>query len=36
MMVRDATIHDYLQPLDVMQFLSYSEGYAVIKYIADN
>lgn len=36
MMVRDATIHDYLQPLDYMEFLSYTEGYALVKYIVDN
>ena len=35
MAVRDATIHEYLQPLDYMQFLSYSEGYALVKYIVD-
>ncbi len=35
MMVRDATVHDYLQPLEYMGFLSYTEGYALVKYIAD-
>lgn len=35
MAVRDATIHEYLQPLDYMQYLSYTEGYALIKYIVD-
>ena len=35
MMVRDATIHSYLQPPDYMGFLSYTEGFALVKYIAD-
>jgi hypothetical protein len=35
MAVRDATIHEYLQPLDYMGFLSYTEGYALVKYIVD-
>lgn len=35
MAVRDATIHEYLQPLDYMQYLSYTEGYALVKYIVD-
>lgn len=35
MMVRDATIHEYLQPLEQMEYLSYTEGYALVKYIVD-
>ncbi|MDD4052086.1 MAG: LpqB family beta-propeller domain-containing protein, partial [candidate division Zixibacteria bacterium] len=35
MAVRDATIHEYLQPLDYMEYLSYTEGYALVKYIVD-
>ncbi len=36
MMVRDATVNDYLRPPDYMGFLSYTEGFALVKYIADN
>lgn len=35
MMVRDAAIHDYLRPPGYMGFLAYSEGFALVKYIAD-
>ena len=35
MMVRDATINEYLQPPEAMEFLSYTEGFALVKYIAD-
>jgi Tol biopolymer transport system component len=36
MMVRDATIHGYLRPPNYMQFLAYTEGFALVKYIVDN
>jgi Tol biopolymer transport system component len=36
MMVRDATINGYLQPPEYMEFLSYTEGFALVKYIVDN
>ncbi|MCP4566421.1 MAG: BamA/TamA family outer membrane protein [FCB group bacterium] len=36
MMVRDATIHGYLRPPGYMGFLAYSEGFALVKYIAEN
>lgn len=35
MMVRDATIHSYLRPPGFMGFLAYTEGFAMVKYIAD-
>lgn len=35
MMVRDATIHGYLQPPEYMGFLGYTEGFAFVKYIVD-
>jgi len=35
MMVRDATINGYLMPPDYMGGLSYTEGFALVKYIAD-
>ncbi len=35
MMVRDATVHEYLQPPDYMGYLAYTEGFALVKYIAD-
>ncbi len=35
MMVRDATIHGYLRPPGFMGFLAYTEGFALVKYIAD-
>jgi len=36
MMVRDATINSYLRPPGWMGFMAYTEGYAMVKYIADN
>jgi WD40 repeat protein len=36
MVVRDAAIHGYLQPPEYMGMLSYTEGFALVKYIADN
>jgi Tol biopolymer transport system component len=35
MMVRDATINNYLRPPGYMQFLAYTEGFALVKYIVD-
>jgi len=35
MTVRDATINSYLLPPDYMGFLSYTEGFALVKYIVD-
>jgi Tol biopolymer transport system component len=35
MMVRDATINSYLMPPDYMGFLAYTEGFALVKFIAD-
>lgn len=36
MMVRDATVNNYLLPPDDMGFFSYTQGYALVKYIVDN
>lgn len=35
MMVRDGTINNYLRPPGYMNFLAYTEGFALVKYIVD-